>query len=315
MATKLRAASRPRALRPGDLVGIAAPAGPVDPERFSRGVAELERLGFAVRVPDGVLDRAGFTAGRPEARLAQLHALFADPELRAIFCARGGAGVLHLLPQLDLALVRAQPKLVVGYSDITALHLLLGQLGIPSLHGPMVARELADGEAAYDRASLWHGLTGEGEPWASGPELQPLRDGAAEGVLRGGCLSLLAACAGTPWALRTAGEPTLLLVEDIDERPYRVDRMLRQLRLSAALDGVRGVVFGEMRGCQAEPDVGYRLEDVILEALEELEAPIAIGLRSGHVSRPNVTLPLGVRARLACGGGGARLQVCEAAVR
>lgn len=286
----------------------------MDAERFARGVAEIERLGFAVRVGDGVLSRSGFTAGSAEARLAQLHALFADPEVRAIVCARGGAGVLHLLPGLDAPLVAAHPKLVLGYSDVTALHLALGQLGLPSLHGPMVAWELADGEAAYDRASLWHALTGEGEPWVSGPELLPVRDGAAEGVLRGGCLSLLAACAGTPWALRTAGEPTILFLEDVGEAPYRVDRMLRQLRLSGALEGVRGVALGEMRGCRPAPDAGYRLEDVVVEALGPLDGPVAIGLSSGHVSAANVTLPLGVKARLACGGGGARLQVCEAAV-
>ncbi|HXY40855.1 MAG TPA: LD-carboxypeptidase, partial [Vicinamibacteria bacterium] len=154
--------SRPRALRPGDRIGVAAPAGRVDASRLARGVAELERLGFAVTVADGVLDGAGFTAGSAEARLRQLHALFADEEVNAVVCARGGAGLLHLLPGLDLELLRSRPKLVLGYSDVTLLHLVLGQLGLTSLHGPMVARELADGEPAYDRRSLWQGLTGEG---------------------------------------------------------------------------------------------------------------------------------------------------------
>ena len=315
MKARPRAAAKLPALRKGDLVGVAAPAGPVDAERLARGVAEIERLGFAVRVAPGALERTGFTAGTAQARLEQLHGLFADPDVRAIACARGGAGALHVLPQLDLSLLLAQPKPVLGYSDVTAFHLALGQQGLPSLHGPMVAWELAQGEPAYDRASLWHALTGEGEPWSSGPELLPLRDGAAEGVLRGGCLSLLAACAGTPWALRTAGEPTILFVEDVDEPPYRVDRLLRQLRLSGALEGVRGVAFGEMRGCRPAGDAGYRLEDVLVQALEGLDGPVACGVSSGHVSAPNVTLPLGVKARLACGGGGARLQVCEPAVR
>ncbi len=306
---------KPRALVPGDLIAVAAPAGPVDPEKLRRGVAELERLGFAVRVAEGALDRVAFTAGTAQARLAQLHALFADPEVRAIVCARGGAGVLHLLPALDLTLLRAQPKLVVGYSDITALHLALWRVGMPGLHGPMAARELAGGEEAYDRASLWHALTGEGEPWSSGPGLLPLRGGVAEGVLRGGCLSLLAASVGAPWSLQTAGEPTVLFVEDVDEPPYRVDRMLRQLRHAGALAGVVGVVFGEMLGCRPGPESGYRLEDVLLEALAGIDLPVAIGLPSGHVSQPNVTLPLGARARLECGGQGARLQVCEAVTK
>jgi muramoyltetrapeptide carboxypeptidase len=306
---------KPRALRAGALVAVAAPAGPVAAGRLDRGVAELRALGFEVRVADGVLDRAGFTAGTAASRLDQLHGLFADDSVRAIVGARGGAGTIHLLPRLDRALVRARPKLVLGYSDITALHLALDRLGLPSLHGPMVARELAAGESGYDRASLWHGLTGEGDPWASRPgELAGLRDGEAEGVLRGGCLSLLAASVGTPWALATAGEPTILFVEDVDERPYRIDRMLRQLLVSGALEGVVGVVLGPMDGCGPGLDDGYTLADVVLEALAPLDVPVAAGLSSGHTAAPNVTLPLGVRGSLSCRGGEARLAVLEPAV-
>jgi muramoyltetrapeptide carboxypeptidase len=306
---------KPRALRPGDLVAVAAPAGPVDAARLARGVAELQSLGFEVRVADGVLDRAGFTAGTAERRLDQLHALFADDAVRAIVCARGGAGTLHLLPHLDLELVRAHPKVLLGYSDVTALHLALGRLGLTSLHGPMVARELAAGESGYHRASLWHGLTGAGEPWSSGPDdLIPVRVGVAEGVLRGGCLSLLAASVGTPWALEASREPTILFVEDVDEPPYRVDRMLRQLVVSGALDGVVGVVLGSMKGCGPAAADDYTLEDVVLEALVPLDVPVALDLSSGHTTSPNVTLPLGVRALLVCRDDDARLAVLEPAV-
>jgi muramoyltetrapeptide carboxypeptidase len=306
---------KPRALRSGDLVAVAAPAGPVEAGRLERGVAELRSLGFDVRVADGVLDRTGFTAGTAGRRLDQLHALFADDAVRAIVCARGGAGTVHLLPHLDLELVRAHPKVLLGYSDITALHLVLGRLGLTSLHGPMVTRELAAGESGYDRPSLWHGLTGEGEPWSSGPDdLVPVRDGMAEGVVRGGCLSLLAALVGTPWALDASREPTILLVEDVDEPPYRIDRMLRQLVASGALDGVVGVVLGSMKGCGPRPTDDYTLEAVVLEALLPLDVPVALDLSSGHTTSPNVTLPLGVRASLACHGDEARLTVLEAAV-
>jgi muramoyltetrapeptide carboxypeptidase len=294
---------------------VAALAGPVDPLRLARGVAALESLGLAVRVAEGALDRHGFTAGTARARLAQLQGLLADPDVAAIACARGGAGTVHLLPQLDPGLLLARPRLVLGYSDVTALHLLLARAGVASLHGPMVARELADGPSACDAASLWHALTGEGEPWLSPPgTLRPLRDGAAEGILRGGCLSLLAASLGTPWALRTAGERAILFLEDVDERPYRIDRMLRQLRLAGAFDAVVGVVLGEMKGCLPRPDEGYSLDEVVREALAGLDVPVAAGLPSGHTSGPAVTLPLGVRARLACGAGGAELRVLEAAV-
>ncbi|HSD67855.1 MAG TPA: LD-carboxypeptidase [Vicinamibacteria bacterium] len=307
-------ARKPRALRPGDLVGVVAPAGPVDEERLKLGVAELESLGFAVRVADGVLEREGFTAGTVENRLEQLHGFFADGAVAAIACARGGAGTIHLLPRLDLELLRENPKPVLGYSDVTLLHLVMEGLGIASLHGPMVARELADGDAAYDRASLWHALTGEGEPYETGPDdLMALAEGTAEGVLRGGCLSLLAAAAGTPWAPRGRDE-TILFLEDVDEKPYRIDRMLRQLRASGALEGVNGIVFGDMKGCAPAFAEDYRLETVLLEALEGLEVPIALGLSSGHTPHPNVTLPLGARARLECVNGEARFGVREAPV-
>jgi muramoyltetrapeptide carboxypeptidase len=308
-------ARKPRALKPGDLIGVAAPAGPVDEERLTRGVAELERLGFAVRLADGVLERKGFTAGTVADRLAQLHGLVADPAVAAIACARGGAGTIQLLPHLDRDLLRDNLKVLLGYSDVTLLHLEMERLGLTSLHGPMVARELADGDTAYDRASLWHALTGEGRPYESGPEdLVTLAEGTGEGVLRGGCLSLLAAAAGTPWALRSVDAPTILFLEDVDEKPYRIDRMLRQLRVSGALEGVTGVVFGDMKGCAPGFDEDYQLEAILLEALEGLEVPIALGLSSGHTAHPNVTLPLGVRARLECVNGEACFGVLEAPV-
>lgn len=297
------------------MVGIAAPAGPVEAERLQRGVLELEALGFAVRVPDGILDRQTFTAGSLEGRLAQLEGLLTDPEVAAIVCARGGAGAGRLLTRLHGGALRTHAKPLLGYSDITWLHLALGRVGVVSLHGPMAARELADGESAYDRESLWHALTGEGDPFVSGPDaLHTLRTGSARCVLRGGCLSILAAATGTPWGLRPGGEPTLLFVEDVDEPPYRIDRMILQLRASGALDGVRGIVFGEMKGCSPGPEADYSLEEVLLEALEGLDVPVAFGLASGHTTQRNVTLPLGVDARLDCEAGEARLEVLEVPV-
>ena len=261
---------------------------------------ELRSLGFDVLVPEGIDARTGFTAGTRERRLEELHRLIADDSVAAIVAARGGAGAGGLLERLDPGLVRAHPKPFVGYSDLTFLHLYLGRLGLPTLHGPMAARELADG--SYDRASFLHGLTGEGEPWRSeAGDLEPLRGGEAEGVLRGGCLSILAAAAGTPWAVDTAGEDTVLFLEDVDERPFRIDRMLLQLRASGALRGVRGVVFGDMRGCSPKLTEDYRLEDVLLRGLAGLDGPVALGLSSGHTASPLVTLPLGARVRLRCG--------------
>ena len=290
----------PRPVRPGDLVGVCAPAGPVEADRMRAGVAELEGLGFRVRVPEGLFARTGFTAGGAERRLVELHGLFSDDEVAGIFCGRGGAGCGGLLPRLDAGLIAAHPKVFVGYSDITFIHLFLARLGLVSFHGPMVAREL--GQRSYHRESLVHALSGKGDPYsATAGELVALRPGVAEGRLRGGCLSILAASVGTPWAPVADEEGTLLLLEDVDEPPYRVERLLLQLRQAEALAGVKGIVFGEMKGCGPDTGAGYTLEQVILGALEGLELPIALGLSSGHTRGPNVTVPLGVRGRLESG--------------
>jgi muramoyltetrapeptide carboxypeptidase len=303
---------RPRALRRGDVLGVCAPAGVVDGERLERGVAELRGLGFDVRVPEGVLERQRFTAGDVDRRAAELLDLFSDPRVAGIVCARGGAGSAGVLPRLDGERLRAQGKVFVGYSDITFLHLFLGRLGLVTVHGPMVARELAEG--TYDPTSLLHALTGEGVPYASEPgDLLSLRPGAGEGILRGGCLSILAAAAGTPWALRPDPEGTVLFLEDVHERPFRVERMLFQLRQSGALDNVKGIVFGDMKGCAPRAEEDYELGDVLLEALRGLEIPIAMGLSSGHTATAAVSLPLGVRARLTADED-ARLEVLEPAV-
>lgn len=300
---------KPPALKEGDLIGVCAPAGPVDQALLDRGVAELRSLGFEVRLADGVLARTGFTAGPARGRLEDLRTLFSDEKVAGIVCARGGSGSGWLLPHLDASFLLARPKVFVGYSDITLLHLYLNRLGLTTFHGPMVAREFA--EATYDRVGFLWAVTGRGRPFAS-QDLRVLRRGRAEGRLRGGCLSLLAAAAGTPWAL-DAAEDTILFLEDVDEPPYRVDRLLFQLRASAALGGVRGIVFGEMKGCTPSRSEDCSLADVILAALDGLDLPIAFGLPSGHAEAPCVTLPLGVRARLDCGEE-ARLEALEAAV-
>jgi muramoyltetrapeptide carboxypeptidase len=303
---------KPRALRPGDLVGICAPSGPVDADRLARGAAEIESLGFRVRVPDGIGERLRFTAGSAQRRLVELQSLVSDEEVAGIVCARGGAGAGGLLRRLDGSLVEAHPKVFVGYSDATFLHLWLNARGLVTFHGPMAAREMADG--SYDRDSFLRAVTGEGAPYVTeADDLVPLRPGAARGRLLGGCLSILAAAAGTPWGLGPRDEPVLLFIEDVDEPPYRLERMLVQLRESGAFASVVGIVFGDMKGCSPPIAGDYALEDVILDALDGLDVPIALGLSSGHASGPAVTLPLGVQARLVSGAD-ARLEVLEAAV-
>ena len=302
---------RPRALRPGDLVGICAPAGPVDRAAAEQGAATLRSMGFEVRLSEAIFERHRFTAGMRERRLADLQSLFLDEAVSGIVCARGGAGSAWLLPRLDAARLKDHPKVFVGYSDITFLHLYLHRLGLVTFHGPMAARELADG--GYDAASF-RAVTSDATLYMSSAEdLEVLRRGRAEGILRGGCLSILVAAAGTPWAFRSDPEGTILFIEDVDERPYRIDRMLFQLRAAGQLDGVKGIVFGDMKGCASSFSDPYSLEDVLLEALQGLDVPIALGLSSGHTLSPCVTLPFGVRARLECGDH-ASFEVLEAAV-
>ena len=175
----------------------------------------------------------------------------------------------------------------------------------------MVAREFADGRV--DERSLLHALLGEGDTYRT-DRLRVLRSGFAQGVLRGGCLSILSAAVGTPYALRADGAGTLLFIEDVDEAPYRIARMLFQLRAAGALKGVRGIVFGEMKGCGTRADAGFTLDDVIDDALRGLEIPVAVGLPSGHTTGPCVSLPFGVRASLSCPEGEGCLEVLEAAV-
>jgi muramoyltetrapeptide carboxypeptidase len=305
---------KPQPLRSGDLIGVCAPAGPVDAARLERGSAELRRLGFEVKGGLGLLERRGFTAGSIERRLDELYECFEDDRVKGIFCARGGAGVVQLLERLDVSRLIAHPKLFVGYSDLTFLHALLNNSGLVTLHGPMAAREL--GEAAYHRESLSTALTGQGAPYATEPdELLTLRSGSASGRLRGGCLSVLAASCGTPWALRgDAAEGVILLLEDVDEPPYKIDRMLRQLRAAGAFEHVRGVVLGDFPGCSPPLESSFSLEEVILEALDGLALPIALGLSTGHTPHPNVTVPLGVRARLECSAASAEFRILEPAV-
>jgi muramoyltetrapeptide carboxypeptidase len=288
---------------------VCAPAGPVDPQSLENGVAELRSLGFEVCPSPGVLERQGFVAGSPETRLRELNDLLASESVRGIVCARGGAGSAQLLKGLDPQFIEAHHKVFVGYSDITWLHLLLNRLGLVTFYGPMAAREF--GLASYDPESFLGTLTGDG-PHAVHGGLETLRRGSAEGRLLGGCLSLISAAVGTPWTLPEEDE-TILFLEDVDEAPYRVERMLFQLRESGRLANVRGIVFGEMPGCAPDPSAGYSLQDVILRALDGLDIPVALGLPAGHARSPAVTLPLGARARLVCEDR-AELRLLESAV-
>jgi len=243
------------------------------------------------------LDRGPlYYAGTREERVADLHEAFADSEIDGIICTRGGWGSAELLPLLDADLIRANPKVFVGYSDHTSLHVWLqNNTELVTFYGPMVAADFGRDDGVD--ATSWSNALEHRKEWALGVRdgLRVLRTGRAEGTLRGGCISILAQGLGTAYAART--DESVLFLEDVGTKPYQWDRMLLHLRYAGRLDTVRGIVFGDMGQCVGVEDMEL-LEGAILHALRDFEGPIAIGLRSGHVSAPNITLPLNVGVKL-----------------
>lgn len=291
---------QPRALRPGDKVGIVAPASNVKREMLEAGCDGLRRAGYEPFYLESILERDLYFAGSVERRVRELEEMFVRDDIRAIVCARGGYGSNYLLPALDWKKIAAHPKIFVGYSDLTSLLTRFGDAAnFVNFHGPMVAKDFALSDGV-DMAS-WQSALGGAAGWeiAEGSGAKPLVTGAADGILYGGCLSILVAALGTPYDIETAG--TIFFLEDVAAKPFQIDRMLMQLRLAGKLDRVRGVIFGEMLDCRQSPTQEYTLEEVVLRVVGDLGIPVAFGLRSGHVSRANITLPFGVQARLEVG--------------
>jgi muramoyltetrapeptide carboxypeptidase len=296
---------KPPAVVPGAAFSIVAPASSAKPDRVDAGRNALRALGYLPEFSRNALEREPlYFAGTPGQRLDDLHAAFADADTSAVMALRGGYGSNYLLDDLDFDVIASHPKPLFAYSDLTGVQLrLLDELGIPAFHGPMLAADfyLDDGvHLPSFKAAL------AGEPYSVGAAegLRLLKRGSGPsvvgGTLYGGCLTLIASLLATPWEPCTEG--TLLFLEDLAVKPYQIDRMLWQLRHARKLDGVTGIIFGEMVDCfspGAPPDL---LEDAILSALADFPGPIAIGLRSGHVSRQNVTLTFGIEAELVTDG-------------
>jgi len=282
---------------PGARVAIVAPASNAKPERIELGLAALRRRGFdAIAGSHALGKEPPFFSGTATERLDDLHQAFADPAARALICTRGGYGSNYLLEDLDLELIRANPKPFFGYSDLTTVQTwLLDQLGLVAFHGPMVAADFYR-EGGVHEASFEAALSGGIVVAGADEGLRILKPGRAQGVVYGGCLSILTFALGTRFAPQTEGK--LLFIEDVAAKPYQIDRMLRQMLLAGKFDGVTGLIFGEMLECVSPGTSEDLLEPVILRVFDWFEGPIAIGLRSGHVSRGNVTLPLGIEAEL-----------------
>jgi muramoyltetrapeptide carboxypeptidase len=289
---------RPPALRRGDTVGIVAPASGFRREDFEAGCDSLRRLGYRPFYLPSIFERDLYFAGSLERRIGELHEMFGRSEVRAILCARGGYGCNYLLPLLDLELIRANPKIFAGCSDVTTLlTYLCDRTGLVTFHAPMVAGDFSRPDGID--VDAWSAAVSSGKAYPrtfSHDEVQPLVEGSAAGTLYGGCLSLLCASLGTPYEIHTEG--SILFLEDRGEKPYQIDRLLMQLRLAGKFEGVAGIIFGEMLDCGQQDAADRTLHDLVVRILGGLGVPIAFGLKSGHVSSKSFTLPLGVGATL-----------------
>jgi muramoyltetrapeptide carboxypeptidase len=305
---------KPRALRTGDRLAVVAPASPFERSEFEEGIAELRRLGFVPTYDESVFARDGYVAGPPETRAAALRAAWRDPDVAGLVAVRGGYGSAQVLPLLDPADVRSSLKPFVGYSDLTALLTFLTlHCGIVTFHGPMLAGRLGRGAAGYDRDSFERALC-RAEPMGelAPPALEPIRKGEARGMLTGGTLSQIVASLATPYAFAPPAG-CILFLDEVGERPYRLDRMILQLRQSGLLGRAAAIVVGELPNCD-EPSGHPSGRAVVASLLADFPGPVIAGFPSGHTTGPAMTIPFGVEARVVSDGR-SRLIVEEAAVR
>jgi muramoyltetrapeptide carboxypeptidase len=291
---------KPRALRSGDRVAVVAPASPFAREEFDLGIEEIRRLGFEPVYDETVFLKSGlgYVAGPPEVRAASIQKAWRDPAIAAVIGVRGGYGSAQILPFLEPGAARNGAKPFIGYSDVTAiLTFLTIHCQMVAFHGPMLAGRLGRGEAGYDRATFDAALR-RPEPMGelAPPSLEAVRPGEAAGTLLGGTLTQLLASLGTRFAFAPPGDCVLFL-EEVGERPYRLDRMVTQLRQAGLLERARAVVIGELPGCD-EPSGGLTGRAVMADLFADFPGPVLIGFPSGHTTGPAMTLPLGVRCHV-----------------
>lgn len=293
---------KPPALVPGSTLGIIAPAGPVrDLAPVIEGIRRIEDLGFRVSLAPNVLNKNKYLAGTGSERLDDFHRMFLDPEIDGIMCLRGGYGSMKILPGVNYDVVRRNPKLFLGYSDITALQLAIWKMtGLVTFSGPMLSSDMGRGPSDFTLRHFYSAVTDPrplgAVPPAPGVKTKAIIPGRSSGRLLGGNLTMVAAALGTPYEIDTRG--AILFLEDVDEQPYRVDRMLQQLRLAGKFDSAAGVVFGEYVNCEAgDRNTSFTLAEVLEAAVSGLHIPCFHGLSVGHGDH-KATLPLGVRAEI-----------------
>jgi muramoyltetrapeptide carboxypeptidase len=291
----------------GDVVGVVAPAGPVDPDLLEKGLKTLRRMELEPLLGKHVLSRRGYLAGKDEERALDLMSMFANKDVKAIFCARGGYGVNRLLPWLKPNVIRKNPKIFVGASDITLLLLYLYQkCSLVGFHGPMVAGNFGRYAMRKSKKQFHDLLTGqpEGKMMIS-PKAHTLNPGVARGEIIGGCLTLLCRSLKTPFEVQTRNK--ILLLEDVNEAPYRIDGMLWQLQAAGKFKDVKGIILGEMVNCLPKKSANGLLRQMYKEIFDGLSVPIVTNFPVGH-GKEMWTLPFGVEATLDAGAKSIQLQ-------
>ena len=297
---------KPTRLRAGGRVGVVAPAGCVERKSLETGVEAIRTAGFQVELSPNLFASNGYLAGAAEGRAQDLLDFFQRRDIDAIFCARGGFGSVQLLPYLNVK-IGSYPKIFLGYSDVTILLNWLRQsCGLVTFHAPMVAMDLAQGLSAASAAHFWSLLMGEISGWKISLG-EVIRPGKVESELIGGCLSMLVTTLGTPYEIDTQGK--LLFLEDVGEKPYRVERMLTHLKMAGKLEDVAGVLFGDFTDCESDGPRGLR--EVTIDMFHDVSYPVVMGMKAGH-GPENFALPLGVKMRL--DGDAANLEMLEAPV-
>ncbi len=293
---------KPRVLMPGDRVAIVAPASQAARPEFDAGVAELQSLGFVPVFDETVFERRSYLAGPAVTRTAAFQRAWRDPTIAALIAVRGGYGSVHLLPLLDPAAFTAEPKAFIGFSDNTSiLTWLTLTCGVVSFHGPMLEARFARGDAGYDRDTFVRCLC-RAEPVGeiTHPQVEVLQHGEAAGMLIGGTITQLTASLGTPYAFHPP-DGCVLFLDEVAERPYRLDRLLTQLRLSGIMARASALVFGEMPRCDEPGGGGPTAREVVEELTADFPGPVLYGLPSGHTNGATLTIPFGVRARVVTG--------------
>lgn len=291
-------AVKPVRLQAGDTVGVIAPASPPNQENLARGIDYLKELGLNVKVGKHVSKINGYLAGSDKERLNDLHEMFQDPEVKAVICACGGYGTGRIAAQIDYEIIKNHPKIFWGYSDITFLHTAIRQnTGLVTFHGPMLGSDIGKEDT--------HSLSKEGFKQLFEPislvyteklsRLEMLVEGAASGELVGGNLSLLVSTLGTAYEINTKGK--LLFIEDVNEEPRSVDRMLNQLYMAGKLEDAAGIIVGDFCDCTAKRELTLSLEEVTLHYVKLANKPSLKGFLIGHCN-PHISIPFGVHATL-----------------